>query len=221
MSGEADASAMAPPLLGAGQSCARCGGAGCQQRGRKCWRARRRWQGRCGRGRWNGRGSASTACYRTLSAVCSKELARLDVKLSFLDALPYKIARCRDVAVARETRAGFDRCLCTGVEQPDLVSCHCLSPGTKLRRCWDEFCCTGVLPHNISMALREYEWVKLDEAEVEGVHRDVRAEHSRAHAARLPFVVSTVRLGENVGAWRRAQVTGGRSWQRLLWCWRH
>ena len=51
-------------------------------------------------------------------------MARLDLKLSLLDALPYKIARCRDVAVARETRAGFDRCLCTGVEQPDLVSCH-------------------------------------------------------------------------------------------------
>jgi len=70
-------------------------------------------------------------------------MARLDLKLSFLDALPYKIARCRDVAVARETRAGFDRCLCTGVEQPDPASCHCLSPGTELRRCWDEFCCTG------------------------------------------------------------------------------
>ena len=96
-----------------------------------------------------------------------------------------------------------------------------LSIGTELRRCWDELCCTGALPQNLSMALREYEWVKLDEAEVEGVHRDVQAEHSRAHAARLPFVVSTVRLGENVGAWRRAQATGGRSWQRLLWCWRH
>ena len=38
-------------------------------------------------------------------------MARLGLNLPCLDCLPYKIARCRAVAVAREARAAFDQCL--------------------------------------------------------------------------------------------------------------
>ena len=73
--------------------------------------------------------------------------------------------------------AALGCCLCCGwVDwrlRPGPGDAALLGTWFAVAQLWGAFCSTEVLPATLSSALREYEWVNMDEGEVEVVHRDV------------------------------------------------
>ena len=120
----------------------------------------------------------------------------LHAKLSFLDRLPYKIARLRDPGVAAECLARFDEMSAAGICH-HRVTLHFLAPDKPLRQLVQQAVDTGEFASVLMEALLPLEWGMLDEAAVEGEHRDLALEKQRAHGVRHGFAVSTVRQKQN------------------------
>ena len=117
-------------------------------------------------------------------------------RTEFLDRLPYKLARLRSPGVAVQVLERFDFMTDSGARH-HRVSLFFLSKSSSLRRHIEGL--AAGLPMDIELAreLMGIEWCLLDEGSVEGEHRDLGLESQRAHAAKHPFSVATVRLKQN------------------------
>ena len=146
--------------------------------------------------------------------------ARLLFKFEHLNELPYSLARMRTPSVAAACVEAFDAARAAGHAVDHPVVLRFLSPEGDLRRDVEVWCGGGLLSERLSTAIWEYEWLKLDESQVEGIHRDYSYEKTRSHSVSLPVVSATLRREECLQVWRDVRGEGPAAIRRFRAAWR-
>ena len=151
--------------------------------------------------------AASTAALR----------GRLELKFGWLRQLPYAVVHAGSQEGASSCLASFDRE--TGGRAHHPVSCRFLGAASALRQHVEICARGGGCSDLLAMAVSEYAWLRLDESPSEGMHRDIALEKSRAHAIRVPFAAATVRMQQNIAAWKAVKAAGGRALGAFVRAW--
>ena len=120
----------------------------------------------------------------------------LQLKMSFLDKLPYLVARLLHPGVAGRALAEMDAQVAGGVV-PHRISQHFLGVGGPLREQVAEVARGGEPGTRLLRELAPIRWGLLSEAAAEGEHRVLAHERQRGHGTRHGHAVSTLRLGHN------------------------
>ena len=118
------------------------------------------------------------------------------MRFHFLDEIPALICRARDTSVACRILS-----MCQEKVEHGLVVHRAIAPFFDplgpLRGHFERFARGEPMEDALSSALQPYEWLLLDEATIEGEHRNLRVEAQRAHGLRHAFGASTVRLPQH------------------------
>ena len=68
--------------------------------------------------------------------------------------------------------------------------------------------------------LQEVEWLKVDEAAIEAVHRDAAMVNARAHGVCFAGAPAEIRLAQNGAVWQETRAVGARATVAFARCWR-
>ena len=139
-------------------------------------------------------------------------------RTSFLDCLPYKLARLRAPGVAEQVLQRFDSMSEEGVPH-HRVSAHFLAKDSRLRTHVVALAAGEALHFELAQELMGIEWGLISEVDIEGEHRNLGLEKQRAHAVGHAFAVATVRINENretLSAVRRDPILS----RLFLSCWK-
>ena len=139
-------------------------------------------------------------------------------RTSFLDCLPYKLARLRAPGVAEQVLQRFDSMSEEGVPH-HRVSAHFLAKDSRLRTHVVALAAGEALHFELAQELMGIEWGLISEVDIEGEHRNLGLEKQRAHAVGHAFAVATVRIKENretLSAVRRDPILS----RLFLSCWK-
>ncbi len=123
----------------------------------------------------------------------------VQLKFAFLSELPYAIVEARDRRVMQELVEKYEQGIADGVQHHRVTKLFFdREHPERLRECVDSFIGNGRMPQKLDEWLASYEWLPVDESQIEGVHRGVSRECARSPAGRHPWNAATQRLGQNV-----------------------
>ena len=120
----------------------------------------------------------------------------LQLKMAYLDRLPYSLVRLGSPGLAARVLAEFDAQEAEGLT-PHRVATHFLGRDTLLRAQVEALAGGSAAGPELVQELVPLRWGLMSEAAVEGEHHDLAHERRRSHATRHAQAVATLRMDQN------------------------